>query len=67
MLKNTKTIEMMGNAKRMYYFHYNPQSPDGEVYDILGQMREYMLKHMEIQQRLKNEDEQKRQRADSPK
>jgi hypothetical protein len=60
MLKNTCTIEMMGNAKRIFRFHFDPQAPDGEVYDMLNKMKDYMLKHMEIKQRLKNEAESKK-------
>ena len=57
MLKNTHTIEILGNEKRVYYFHFNPNAPLGEVYDVLGRMKDYVLKHMEIQEKIKRKNE----------
>jgi hypothetical protein len=50
MLKTESCIEIKGNERRVYGLYFRPDSPKGELLDVLGQMRLHVLDMIKIEE-----------------
>lgn len=60
MIKSQTMFEII-RGERRYEFFCSPESPLGEIYDVLIEMENYIVNHM------KQIEEQKKQVAEAPK